>query len=453
MNYGSTNLTLNNNQLPLHDILVTERNASFRPLRAEKNESALNQLKTIAFTHRGTPIKELNRFFLHEENRKERLEFLKYSCDVSEIFYVATCNRIEFVFITEHSLTNNYLKKFFQNFRNDWNSEDVEFAIRHAEIFEGEDALRHLYRVASSLDSLVIGEREIITQVRKAYEMCNSEGLTGDSLRLVIKSTITTAKQIYTETRIAINPVSVVSLAERKLREYKLSRHVRIVMIGAGETNTNLAKYLVKQGFTKFAIFNRSRENAVKLARLISSATVNAQAFVLSDLNNYSGGMDVLVTCTGSPDKIITPAVYEKMCGGESGKVVVDLSVPSNIDPAIYTKHEISLIDINELRDTAERNLSERKSEFEAAEALVEENILAFRQMYRTRALELKMREVPGKIREIKDRAVNDVFANEINGLDEHSREVLEKVLDYMEKKCISVPMVMAKEIILDSGN
>ena len=133
--------------------------------------------------------------------------------------------------------------------------------------------------------------------------------------------------------------------------------------------------------------------------------------------------------------------------------MVVDLSVPSNIDPAIYTKHQISLIDINELRDTAERNLSERKSEFEAAEALVEENIVAFRQMYRTRALELKMREVPGKIREIKDRAVNDVFANEINGLDEHSREVLEKVLDYMEKKCISVPMVMAKEIILDSGN
>ena len=201
---------------------MTSKKASIRPLHAYLKDSELLQLKTIAFTYKNTPIKELNRFFLHEENRKERLEYLRYTCDLNEIFYVATCNRIEFFFTTAHILDTNFLKNFYKNFRTDWTAEEIDFALNHGEVFEGEEALKHIYRVASSLDSLVIGEREIITQVRKAYDTCKEDGLTGDVLRLVVKSTITTAKQIYTETKIGNNPVSVVSLAERKLREFKL---------------------------------------------------------------------------------------------------------------------------------------------------------------------------------------------------------------------------------------
>ncbi len=433
---------------------MTSKNALNRPLHADKNDGNLYLLKTIAFTHKNTPIKELNRFFLHEENRKERLEYLKFSCDIDEIFYVATCNRIEFFFTTHHILDHNFLRKFYRHFRNDWNSEEVDFAIKYGEIFEGEDALRHIYRVASSLDSLVIGEREIITQVRKAYDLCKDDGLTGDMLRLVVKSTITTAKQVYTETKIANNPVSVVSLAERKLRDYKLDRNSRILIIGSGETNTNLSKYLVKQGFTNFTIFNRTVNNAEKLAKIIQSAAVKASALPLNQLENYQGGFDVLVTCTASPEKIITPELYAKLKGNDTTtKVIVDLSVPSNISCEVLEANKANVIDVNELKEIASANLEERQNEYVAAEELIEENIKNFRQLHRTRSLELKMRNVPEKIREIKDKAMNDVFAAEINGLDEHSREVLGRVLDYMEKKCISVPMVMAKEIILETTN
>jgi glutamyl-tRNA reductase len=440
--------------LILHDNTVTSKNASFRPLHADIKDSGLFQLKTIAFTHKNTPIKELNRFFLHEENRKERLEYLRYSCDLNEIFYVATCNRIEFFFTTQHLLDKTFLKKFYKNFRSDWTTEEIDFAIKHGEIFEGEESLRHIYRVASSLDSLVIGEREIITQVRKSYDACKADGLTGDMLRLVVKSTITTAKQVYTETKIANNPVSVVSLAERKLREFKLDKKARILFIGSGETNTNLSKYLVKQGFTNFVIFNRSLENAEKLVKIIQSATVKAKAFSLDQLSTYNGGFDVLVTCTASPEKIITPELFTKLSIGETGrKVIVDLSVPSNIHEDVLAANKENLIDINELKEIANSNLEERQSEYAAAEVLIDENIRNFRQMFRTRSLELKMRDVPEKIREIKDKAMNDIFANEINGMDEHSKEVLAKVMDYMEKKCISVPMIMAKEIILETNS
>jgi glutamyl-tRNA reductase len=413
----------------------------------------LDQLKSIAFTHKNTPLKELNRFFLHEENRKERLEFLKYSCDINEILYIPTCNRIEFVFTSHHNLDQAFLKKFFCHFRQDWDFDEIDFAIRHAEVYEGEDALKHIFRVASSLDSLVVGEREIISQVRKSYETCKSEGLTGDLLRLVVKCAITTAKQVYTETKIAVNPVSVVSLAERELRNRKLNPEARILLIGSGETNTNLSKYLVKDKFTNFVIFNRTLENAKKLAKVLSTNTINAEAYPLEELKNYTKGFDALIVCTSSSEKIITPELYSRLLGNDKDeKIIIDLSIPSNIDPAIYSNNKIKLIDISNLQEVAGKNVMERQSEVIAAEEIIEENISHFRHMHRTRNIEVKMKDVPEKIREIRERAVNDIFAEDINNLDQHSKEVLGKVLDYMEKKCISVPMIIAKEIILETS-
>ncbi len=414
----------------------------------------MQRLKVIAFTHKRTPLKELNGFFLHEENRKERLDVLKYAFDINEILYVATCNRIEFVFSCFHQCDGVMLKKFFQHFRDDWSQEEVDFAVNHAEVFEGDEALRHLYRVASSLDSMVVGEREIISQVRKAYDLSKSEGLTGDFLRLVVKSIINTAKQVYTETKIAVNPVSVVSLAERELRVRKLSRDSRILIIGAGDTNTNLCKYLVKQGYTNFIIFNRTLENAKKLADSLTNDSISAKAYSLNELINYKKGFDLLVVCTSSPAKIISKEVYSSLLNDDKNtKVIIDLSVPSNIDPVIIEENQTDLIDISNLRSIAEQNMIERENEIEAAEEIIDENINIFHQLNKTRKVEIKMKEVPQKIREIKDQAINQVFADDISSLDEHSKEVLSKVLNYMEKKCISIPMIMAKEIILESNN
>ena len=372
----------------------------------------MDQLKVIAFTHKQTPLKELNRFFLHEENRKERLEFLKYSCDISEIFYIPTCNRIEFVFTSHHDCDTHFQRKFFSEFRKDWDEEEIDFAVNNAEVFEGEEALRHLFKVASSLDSLVVGEREIITQVRKAYDTCKSEGLTGDLLRLVVKSTITTAKQIYTDTKIAINPVSVVSLAERELRTRNLKPDSRIVFIGSGETNSNLGKYLVKQGFSNFTIFNRTTENAVKLAKVLTTEIISAKGLSLDQLCNYKNGYDVLIVCTSSPDKIVTSEVYTSLLAGErNNKIVVDLSIPSNIQSEVFENNNIDLIDISQLKTIAEKNMVERQNEVIAAEEVIEENISLFRHMHRTRRLEIKMKDVPEKIRQIKDKAITKLRA------------------------------------------
>jgi glutamyl-tRNA reductase len=408
-------------------------------------------LRVIAFTHKSTPLKELNRYFIPDENRMESLTRLKNVLGLDELMYVATCNRIEFVCSSSILFDANFLLRFISVLHPDWSEEQLNLASNHALVFEGYAALEHLFRVASSLDSLVVGEREIITQVRKSYDQCKSAGLTGDLIRLAVQATINSAKRVYTETKIAAQPVSVVSLADRQLRVMKLPPDSRVLVIGAGETNTNLCKYMLKQGFRNFTVFNRTVENAHALANMLQSEKVFAQAFALTELPTYSGGFDLMVTCTGSATAVVSKEMYEVLLAGERNqKVLIDLAMPADIDPDILSTHDVRHIGMEALKSTAEKNLVERKSELKFADQIIEEQVQDFHRIIKTRNLELRMRDVPDKFREIRERALNDVFAHEIESLDEHSKAILEKVINYMEKKYISVPMVMAKEILLE---
>jgi glutamyl-tRNA reductase len=128
----------------------------------------------------------------------------------------------------------------------------------------------------------------------------------------------------------------------------------------------------------------------------------------------------------------------------------VDLAIPNDLDKSLLAKFKIRLIDVEKLKIEAEENLRERAKEVDRCRKIVDTFLLEFKEMYRIRQVELAMSRVPDKIKEIKDTAVNSVFAKDIDTLDEHSKEVLDKVISYLEKKYISVPMKMAKDILLD---
>ncbi|MFM9028757.1 MAG: glutamyl-tRNA reductase, partial [Bacteroidota bacterium] len=420
---------------------MTDKNLESRPLHSEKLDFSLIPLHVIAFTHKSTPLAELNRYFVPVEERNERLSHLREVMRLDEILYIATCNRIEFVFVTDKVCDYDFLHRFLHHFMPQWTEAQLQQGARHALIFDGDQALDHLFRVASSLDSLVVGEREIITQVRKSYDQCKLAGLTGDLIRLVVQSTINTAKRVYTETRIAANPVSVVSLAERQLRTLHLPKESRVLIVGAGETNTNLCKYLTKQGFRRFVIFNRTLDNAQALAELLRTEGAFADAMSLDALITYKGGFDLLVTCTGSAHAIIDAETYHALLLEEKDrKVLIDLAMPADISPQVVQQNNAVLISIEALKEIAEKNLVQRQAELTNAERIVSEQIIDFERIFKTRSLEIRMREVPDQVRAIRERAMNDVFATEIGALDEKSKEVLEKVITYMEKKYISVP-------------
>ncbi|WP_257658423.1 glutamyl-tRNA reductase [Parapedobacter lycopersici] len=409
----------------------------------------MKNLKVIAFTHKHVELKDLGNLVICNEELESRLIHLKHSFDIPEIFYIGTCNRVEFVFYGPHELTPGFIKDFMHSLNFCVPAERLECFLGQVTTYEGLDALNHLFRMSCSLESLVVGEKEILAQVRKAYERCRKSGFTGDFLRLMMERLVKTAKEVYTHTRISRNPVSVVSLAYRKLREIKLHENPRILIIGAGETNQNIAKYLLKHKFSNFVVFNRTLENARALG-----AELNAQTYPLSELGNYNGGFDILITCTGAPEAIIDQDTYQSLLNGETDKkVIVDLAVPNDIHPIILENYPVHYIEVGGLQAIASKNLQERYDELVHAEQIIADNIRDFLPALKQRRVELAMRQVPEKVKEIRALALNEVFANEIGTLDANSREVLEKVIDYMEKKYIKVPMVMAKDILVKTNH
>lgn len=404
----------------------------------------MERFKIIAFTHKTTDINDIGKFHMDESDLKSRLEFLKRSIGAEELLYLSTCNRVEFMLSINETIDTFFLKKFFNAFDTNWTDTEINWSIENSQVFEGENALRHLFSVASSIDSLVVGEREIITQVRNAYEKCNELGLTGDLIRLAIKRTIEVGKEVYTHTNIARNPVSVVSLAYRKLRALNVKLDARFLIIGSGVTNTNMAQYLKKHKFANFTIFNRTIANAEKLA-----TELNGKAYPLSELENYSEGFDIIVTCTGAAESVITPPIYKKLVGDDkSKKVVIDLAIPNDLDAEILNNYDVNLIAVNNLQEVAKENLQAREKELEACKTIIDKNIEEFKQIIKARKVELAMSEVPKKVKEIRETAMNEVFAKELSSMDAESKEVLDKILQYMEKKYISVPMKMAKDIL-----
>ncbi|PPL00416.1 glutamyl-tRNA reductase [Parapedobacter indicus] len=411
--------------------------------------TTLKNLKVIAFTHKHVDLKDLGNLVICNEELESRLINLKHSFDIPEIFYIGTCNRVEFVFYGAHELKPAFIKEFMHKLNFCVPSERLECFLDQVTTYEGMEALNHLLRMSCSLESLVVGEKEILAQVRKAYERCRASGFTGDFLRMVMDRLVKTAKEVYTHTRISRNPVSVVSLAYRKLREIKLHENPRILIIGAGETNQNFAKYLQKHRFSNFVVFNRTLENAQSL-----SMELNGQAYLLSELSQYKGGFDILITCTGAPEAIVDTALYHSLLNGETDKkVIVDLAIPNDVHPDVLQHHPIHYIEVSSLQAIASKNVQQRYDELTHAEQIIADNIQEFLPILKQRRVELAMREVPEKVKEIRSFALNEVFATEVNALDANSRMVLEKVIDYLEKKYIKVPMVMAKDILVKTNN
>ena len=404
----------------------------------------MKNLKVIAFTHKKVDLKDLGKLVISDELIESYLLSLKNQLAISEIFYISTCNRIEFVFTHEEALIPSFVETFLCTLSV---GADIARLASQAVVYESVEALNHLFRVSCSLESLVVGEKEILAQLRQSYEKCKALGFTGDYLRLIMDQVVKTAKSVYTDTQIACNPISVVSLAYRELRKVNTFTNARVLLVGAGETNQLIAKYLQKHKYSNFAIFNRTLSKAQALA-----ADLNGEAFPLEDLTTYTKGFDILITCTSSVEPIITPEIYTNLLAGDTDKkLVLDLAIPNDTHPDVLKNNSIHFIEVHGLQEVAERNKQERYHELVNAEKIIEQHLQDFKQILKQRRVELAMRQVPERIKEIKETAMNSVFAADIQNLDPKSVVVLEKVIAYMEKKYISVPMVMAKEILVDN--
>ena len=424
---------------------MTKLLAFIRKFAAYSSKYMLSSFHIIAFTHRNMNVSEVGKLHIEADHQQNRLTTLKEKSGLRELMFLSTCNRVEYLFCTPESITEEFMTAFFQNLYPDFDREHINRLINSAQLSSGPAAVEHILQVASSIDSMIVGEREIITQVRNAFEQSKKMGLTGDFIRLVMRHTVETAKRVYTETSIATKPVSVVALAYHTLRDMKIGLDARILIVGAGMTNTNMGKFLRKHGYKNFAVFNRTFSKAESLA-----GDLNGKAYPLSALTTYNQGFDIIITCTGAENHIISEDIYRQLLQGEQGKkVVIDIAIPHDLDKTIVNQFNVTHISVDHLQKISDRNLKERSKEIAHVEDILREAMYEFQRLNRVRKVELAMREVPMLVKDIKSTAVNHVFREELENLNANSREVLEKIMEYMEKKYMSVPMKMAKEILL----
>ncbi|MBK9013416.1 MAG: glutamyl-tRNA reductase [Saprospiraceae bacterium] len=404
----------------------------------------LNGFKILTVTHRQTSLQHIEKFVVTHSDEtvlRARLEALKAEFGLAEMMYLATCNRVMFLFYSETVSPPNFQSNFFQHINP---SLSEHFITENVTLYEGRAAAEHLYRVASSIDSLVVGEREILRQLREAYDRCQQWSLTADHLRIAMQGAVVAAKEVYTETRLGDKPVSVVSLAIRELLKTKLPNSTRILMVGAGQTNILVAKFLAKNGFQNVTVFNRTLERAQRIA-----ISLNGRAFGFDELADYKEGFDCLIVCTGATKAVVDNQLYIKILAGETGKkVIIDLSVPNNVCKEVVANHNVHFIEIEGLRALAQENRSFREQEVTVANELLDLHLAEFVAAVRNRRIERALHQVPAEMKAVKEYAMNKVFKKEIDVLDDSARELLERMMDFMEKKCTGIPIKVAKEAL-----
>lgn len=399
----------------------------------------------LTLTHRDAPLETLAHAIVPGENIALTLQHLKAEMGWEELLYLATCNRVTYVFYTQDIVNQDTAEQMLTELRPELSEILVQKTAAKMRLMQGSEAVMHLLEVASSMDSLVVGEREIIRQLRQAYDQSKLWNLTGDHLRLLLGFTIETAKEVYTHTGIGRRALSVVALAFGELIKTGLRPDARILMIGAGETNALFAKFLAKAKFTQVTVFNRSFEKARSLAQ-----ANGWRAFPLDELAYFSEGFDAMVVCTGATQAIVTPALYRALLAGQDvKKVVVDLSIPHNVARETVAEFPMQYIEIECLKETANENLAYREQERDRAAGLLQERILQFRERWHERQVERALAHIPDEVKAVKDRAIHEVFSKEFAQLDPAAQDLVHRMMGYMEKKCVAIPIKAAKAIAL----
>lgn len=407
----------------------------------------LEDFKILTITHHNLNVDEIGHFVVHNEGSddlKSKLYALKEEAHLEEIIYLSTCNRVSFICYSGEEFDTDYIKRFFSIVNPQLEDSKLKMISKFVDVYHGSKAVNHLFEVASSMDSLVVGEREIFRQFREAYKQSLSFGLVGDNLRMLENATVKAAKEVYDKTKIGEKPLSIVSLAVQSMLQHNLDRDIRLLIIGAGETNTLFAKFLKKYNFTNVSIFNRSLDNAADLVELL-----DGQAYHLSELHTYAGGFDVMIVCTAATSAIIDAPIYRNLLQKEEGKkIVIDLSVPNNVAADVVDGFPMEYIDIEQLRSLSTANLEFRKKEVHAARILLRSQLIAFNNQFQQRQLERALNTVPSEIKRIKEKAIAEVYHKQMAELDDKTKDLIHQMMDYMEKKCIGVPMKAARNLV-----
>jgi glutamyl-tRNA reductase len=338
------------------------------------------KLALAGINHRTAPVEVRERIAFRSEDLPQALHRLQEQPGLSEGLILSTCNRVEIAATLDDRADSAQILGAFLASSHNLGEEELQ---PHLYLFEDADAIRHLFRVASSLDSMVVGEPQILGQLKQAFGQARDQGSIGNYLETVLTRAFSVAKRVRTETEIGQSAVSVGYAAVELAREIfgSLQRR-RVMIVGAGKMSEAAARHLQKAGASDILIANRTEDRATELARLFSG-TVIPYASIFECLHE----VDIVITSSGAPHYILTrPSVRAAIDARRSQPMfLIDIAVPRNIDPAVNELEHAFLYDIDDLQRIVDRNLKERREVAEDAERIVSHEVERLLSRLRTR--------------------------------------------------------------------
>mgnify|MGYP001051988384 CR=1 FL=1 len=326
----------------------------------------------IGMNHKTAPVNTRERLSISCKDN-DALKVIKSISQVREAMYIATCNRVEVLASVEDVEKGLEKLKTFIFSHGNLSREEMKECLY---VYRDVDAVRHLFRVASSLDSLVMGEPQILGQVKDAYRHSVEQKASGIILNKLLHRTFHVAKRIRTETGIANNAVSVSFAAVELAKKIFGYLHDKTaLLIGAGEMSELAARHLLNNDVNRIIFANRTYENAVRLANDFHGVPVGFDL-----LEDKLKEVDIVISSTGAPGYIVTEEMIVKALHRHKNRLmfIIDIAVPRDVDPAVEEIDNVYLYNIDNLQEIVDENLRSRVEEAEKAEAIISEEIINF---------------------------------------------------------------------------
>jgi glutamyl-tRNA reductase len=398
----------------------------------------------VGLSHRTSPLTVRESLAFTKDRRAEALRRMRQEAGVSEAMILSTCNRVELYARTDETEGGESgLEAFLCAFHGRTRAEIAPYLYR----LSGPDAVRHAFRVAASLESMVIGEPQILGQVKEAYQTAEDAGTLGSALNALRNRSLAAAKRARTETGIGQNAVSVSYVAVELARKiFGELRDKNVLLVGAGKMSELAARHLVRSGARATVLGGRTFEKAEELA-----AALGGRGAPFESLRSELAAADIVISGTGAPGIVIRREDVEHARAARGGRhqrplFLIDIAVPRDIDPGARKIGGVFLYDLDDLRSVAEANLRERRKEAAAAESLVDREVREFLEWQKSLDVVPILIELRRRADEIRRREVERA-RKRLGPLTPEQDAALDAATSAIVNKLLHGPTVHLKEI------
>jgi glutamyl-tRNA reductase len=395
----------------------------------------------VGMNHRSAPIEVRESVAFESSYVREALGRLRAYPSIQESVILSTCNRVEVVAAAVNGESASAeIKAFLAEQKARKGRDNLD---DHVYIYRGPEAVRHLFRVAASLDSMVVGEPQILGQLKQYYNAAHAAGTVGTILHRLFHRSFSVAKRVRNETAIASRAVSVSSVAvELAKRIFDRFDDKTVMLIGAGKMGDLMARYLQRSGVHSLMVTNRTFQRAVELASRIHGSPI-----LFEDFPRYLTLADLVIGCTGSPEVLVEAATVDKVLRERKQKAMffIDIGDRRNFDPAINEIDNVYLYNIDDLKGVAEENLQERSNEAEKAEGIVYEEVQNFARWIHSLEQIPTIAALRQRLEEIRQRELEKSLGAGLRDLSEKQKVALEGMTTAMINKILHGPMSQLK--------